>query len=68
VCLGNPEGRVSFGSLVTRGFRLFRGYFRTQRPYEALRCRLHGVFSTGDASLNGLYLTLSESPVVAYVA
>jgi hypothetical protein len=21
VCLGNPEGRVSFGSLVTRGFR-----------------------------------------------
>jgi hypothetical protein len=21
-CLGNPEGRVSFGSLVTRGFRL----------------------------------------------
>ena len=24
VCLGNPEGRVSLGSLVTRGFRLFR--------------------------------------------
>jgi hypothetical protein len=22
VCLGNPEGRVSFDSLVTRGFRL----------------------------------------------
>jgi len=24
MCLGNPEGRVSFGSLVTRGFRPFR--------------------------------------------
>jgi hypothetical protein len=73
VCLGNPEGRVSFGSLVTRGFRPSGDYLDpiTTNGFPALFGR-HDRVEDASVSSDGLgrrdvaVVTRHENTIAAF--